>query len=55
MKPLLTALTVTLSLSAVAAPALAQSIDMSSLTPTLTYPEPATPEPVTKSESGIDK
>ena len=55
MKPLLSALVVTLSLTAVASPVLAQSIDMSSRTPTLTYPEPATPGPVTQSESGIDK
>lgn len=43
MKPFLTALL--LSISAV--PAMAQSVDMSSLFPTLTYPEPA-PDTVTQ-------
>ena len=49
MKPLVTALLVSLA----AAPAMAQSVDVSSLFPTLTYPEPA-PEPVTQDDVGID-
>lgn len=52
MKPLLTVLLVTLSVP----PALAASIDMGSLTPTLTYPAPApAPAPVTKGNAGINQ
>jgi len=51
MKPLF--LTVTLAVSALAAPAMAMNVDMSSLTPVLTFPEPA-PEPVTQGDAGID-
>ena len=40
-------LTLTLAASAFAAPAMAFSVDTSSLTPVLTFPEPA-PEPVTQ-------
>jgi len=50
MKPLLTALLVSLA----AAPALAQSIDVGSMIPVLTWPEPA-PEPVTQDAGGIDQ
>lgn len=52
MKLPLTALVVALSL--VVSPTLAQNVDMSTLTPVLTYPDPA-PEPATKDASGIDK
>ena len=52
MKKPLIALVVALSLSA--APVIAQSFDMGSLTPTLDFPEPS-PEPVSKDRSGIDK
>lgn len=54
MKPFATALVLTLALSLVTAPVVAQGIDMGSLTPVLTYPEPK-PVPVTKDTSGIDK
>ncbi|WP_201455393.1 hypothetical protein [Roseovarius atlanticus] len=46
-------LTVTLVLTALSAPAMAMNVDMSSLTPVLTFPEPA-PEPVTQGAGGID-
>ncbi|MEO1140027.1 MAG: hypothetical protein AAFW87_11290 [Pseudomonadota bacterium] len=52
MKQLVATLSVALAL--VAAPAFAQSVDMSSMTPVLIFPEPA-PEPVTQDASGIDK
>lgn len=42
-----------LALSALAAPVMAQNVDTSSLTPVLTFPEPA-PEPVTQDAGGID-
>lgn len=52
MKQLLTVLLMTLSVS----PALAGSIDMGTLTPTLTYPEPTpAPAPVTKGNAGINQ
>lgn len=38
----------------VALPAAAQSFDISSVTPVLTFPEPA-PEPVTQEASSIDE
>ncbi|MGK7654749.1 hypothetical protein ACSQ76_20845 [Roseovarius sp. B08] len=50
MKSLL--LTMALVASAFAGPAMAVSVDMSSLTPVLTFPEPA-PEPVTQGDGGI--
>jgi hypothetical protein len=50
MKNLLTAL----CLVSLAAPAAAMSIDTSTLTPTLTYPEPVS-EPVTKDKSSMSK
>ncbi|HKL20950.1 MAG TPA: hypothetical protein VJ904_04045 [Tichowtungia sp.] len=50
MKTLLSALFV----ASLAAPAAAMSIDMNSLTPTLTFPEPA-PTPVTQDNGGISK
>ena len=50
MKPLLTALL----LSVAAGPVLAQSVDVSGLFPTLTYPDPA-PDTVTQDDAGIDK
>ena len=50
MKPLVTAVL----LSLVAVPALAQSVNVGGMLPTLTYPEPA-PEPVTQDDSGINK
>ncbi|MFN3207605.1 MAG: hypothetical protein ACE369_01125 [Roseovarius sp.] len=46
-------LTAMLALTAVSAPAMAMNVDMSSLTPVLTFPEPA-PEPVTQGAGGID-
>ena len=49
MKPLLTAL----ALSVATTPAVAFGVDMGSVTPVLTFPEPA-PEPVTQDQSGID-
>ncbi|WP_299852415.1 hypothetical protein [uncultured Roseovarius sp.] len=52
MKNPLIALAVALSLTA--APVMAQSFDMGSLTPTLDFPEPK-PEPVSKNNSGINK
>ncbi|WP_417728596.1 hypothetical protein [Roseovarius sp.] len=52
MKHALTALA--LSFTAITAPTLAFSFDTSSLTPTLTYPEPA-PAPVTQANSGINR
>ncbi|WP_297770904.1 hypothetical protein [uncultured Roseovarius sp.] len=52
MKPTFTAFVFALSLAA--SPVLAFSVDMSSLTPTLTYPDPA-PQPVTKDQGGISK
>ncbi len=55
MKSFRTVLAIVLSLTAATGPALAVSVDMSGLTPTLTYPEPVSPPPVTKSDSGIDK
>ncbi|MET4103728.1 hypothetical protein ABIE58_003174 [Roseovarius sp. MBR-78] len=51
MKHVLTALAIILTL---AAPAQAFSITMDSLTPTITYPEPA-PQPVTQGTTGINK
>ena len=50
MKPVLAAI----ALALIVTPALAGGIDMSTLTPTLTYPDPA-PAPVTKGNAGIDK
>jgi hypothetical protein len=41
-------------LAFIALPVLAMSIDMSSATPTLTYPEPET-QPVTKGNRGISQ
>lgn len=55
MKPLLTVLTLALSLTAAAVPAQAIGADMSSLTPVLTFPAPDASDSVTKTESGIDK
>ncbi|KNX41378.1 hypothetical protein ROTO_20670 [Roseovarius tolerans] len=52
MKPILTAFVLAVSLAA--SPVLAFSIDAGSLTPTLTYPDPA-PQPVTKDQGGISK
>ncbi|MFB9148587.1 hypothetical protein [Roseovarius ramblicola] len=52
MKPTLTALAIGLTLAA--APAAAFNVDMSSLFPTLTYPEPA-PQPVTQGPAGMDR
>lgn len=52
MKHALTALA--LSFSLIAAPTLAFSFDISSITPTLTFPEPA-PAPVTQGNSGINQ
>lgn len=46
-------LTATFVLSTLAAPVMAMNVDMSSLTPVLTFPEPA-PEPVTQGAGGID-
>lgn len=51
MKPLL--LTITLAASTLAVPAMEMNVDMSSLTPVLTFPQPA-PEPVTQGDAGID-
>ena len=54
MKPLIIVLI--LSTAFVTSPALAQAMDMSNLTPALTYPETApapAPEPVSKAKSGI--
>ena len=51
MKQLL--LSATLALAAFSAPVMAMNVDMSSLTPGLTFPEPA-PEPVTQGAGGID-
>ena len=51
MKHALTAIALTLSLAA--SPVLAFYVDMSTLTPTLTFPEPA-PSPVIKDRSGFD-
>ena len=51
MKHLL--LTLTLAASALVSPAMAMNVDMSSLTPVLTFPQPA-PEPVTQGDGGID-
>lgn len=48
MKPLMTALLLIL------APVAALAYDISSVTPTLTYPVPA-PETVTQDDAGIDK
>lgn len=50
MKQSLIAIAIAVSLSA--SPVLAFNIDTSSLTPALTYPEPA-PQPVTKAQGGI--
>jgi hypothetical protein len=52
MKHALTALA--LSISLIANPTLALSFDMSSLTPSLSFPEP-TPAPVTQGTSGINQ
>jgi len=52
MKPALTALAL-FSITLAASPAAAFSLDLSSLFPTLTYPEPA-PQPVTQGTSGMD-
>ncbi|SLN23139.1 hypothetical protein ROG8370_00803 [Roseovarius gaetbuli] len=52
MKQIVTA--IALSLSLAASPILAFGIDMSTLTPVLTYPDPA-PAPVTQGNSGINK
>ncbi len=52
MKTPLIAFAVALSLTA--APALAQSFDMGSLTPTLDFPKPTT-EPVSKDRSTLNK
>ena len=41
-------------LLSLASPALSQNVDMSSMTPTLTYPEPTT-EPVSQEASDINK
>ncbi len=49
MKPLITALLI----SVAAVPAMAQSVDISSIFPPLTYPDPVT-EPVTQDDAGID-
>lgn len=49
MKPFMTAI----FLSLAAAPAMAQSVDMSSLFPPLDFPEP-TSETVTQDDAGID-
>lgn len=49
MKPLVATILIALSL-----PAMAQSVDISSMTPTLTWPDPV-PEPVTKDAAGIDE
>ncbi len=46
-------LTAAVALTTLGAPALAMNVDMSSLTPVLTFPEPA-PEPVTQGAGGID-
>lgn len=51
MKTYLTALA--LALAVVASPVLAQNVDMSSMTPTLTYPKPAT-EPASQNISGVN-
>ena len=45
-------ITMMLVSSAFAAPAMAMNVDMSSLTPVLTFPEPA-PEPVTQGDGGM--
>ena len=52
MKRSLTALTFALGIAFV--PAASMAFDMSSLTPTLTYPEP-TPEPVTRDATNINE
>ncbi|SHL75376.1 hypothetical protein SAMN05444414_1366 [Roseovarius marisflavi] len=52
MKQIVTA--IALSLSLAASPVLAFGIDVNSLTPVLTYPDPA-PAPVTQGNSGINK
>ncbi|WP_294609675.1 hypothetical protein [uncultured Roseovarius sp.] len=52
MKQIVTA--VALSLSFAASPVLALGIDMNTLTPVLTYPDPA-PAPVTQGNNGINK
>lgn len=52
MKLIVTA--IALSLSLAASPVMAFGINMSTLTPVLTYPDPA-PEPVTQGNSGINK
>ncbi|MEX0316334.1 MULTISPECIES: hypothetical protein [unclassified Ruegeria] len=52
MKPLMIALSLTLA--TMAAPVMALSVDMSNLTPTLTFPEPA-PEPVSQDAVIISK
>lgn len=44
----------TLALLSLASPALAQSVDMSSMTPTLSYPEPST-EPVSQEDLDLNK
>lgn len=55
MKPVVISGVAALALAlTLAAPAQAFNIDMSSLFPTLTYPEPA-PQPVTQGNTGIDK
>jgi len=51
MKQLL--LTTVIAFSTLSAPVMAMSIDTSSITPVLTFPEPA-PDPVTQDTSGID-
>lgn len=50
MKAILTAVALSLAVT----PAMSIGIDASSLTPVLTYPDPA-PTPVTKDQTGIDK
>lgn len=50
MKHLVTALIITLA----AGPAMAQSVDISSVFPPTTYPEPVT-DTVTQDDAGIDK
>ena len=52
MKQIVTA--IALSFSLVASPVMAFGINMSTLTPVLTYPDPA-PEPVTQGNGGINK
>ncbi len=47
------ALVLSLSLSAFTAPSAAMTPDMSGLTPVLTFPEPASPQPVTRDATEV--